>query len=147
LNISDVSDSDLTIEIENKNMETYNFVSKYLDIISFSDYIRNENLYQVVARKKGEIVGVRIFRMEEDKIHLNYSSVIEQERNNGINRRMLNSIEKFGIKNGVRTITSNVRESNLSSLKSLLNSGFFINKNYDLYYPDGEKKIPLFKKL
>jgi hypothetical protein len=56
-------------------------------------------------------------------------------------------IEKFGIENDVNIITSNVRKNNLPSLKSLLKSGFVINKNYDLYYPDGEKKIPLFKKL
>ena len=55
--------------------------------------------------------------------------------------------KKIAKNNNVQVITSNVRESNLSSLNSLLNSGFQINKNYELYYPDGERKLPLFKKI
>jgi ribosomal protein S18 acetylase RimI-like enzyme len=147
LNISDVSDSNIIIKIEEKNKDTYDFISKYLDIIPFDDYISNENLYQVVGRKDNQIIGVRIFRMKDGKIHLNFSAIIENQRNKGINRKLLSVIEKFGIENAVTIITSNVRKSNLPSLKSLLKSGFLINKNYDLSYPDGEKKIPLFKKL
>ena len=135
------------IEIEKKTSNSYNFVSKYLNIISFDDYINNENLYQVVARKNNKIVGVRIFRMKESKIHLNYSVVDIQERNKALNRKMLLKIEKYAIKNKVNIITSNVRKSNIASLNSLLKSGFTINQNYDLYYTDGEKKIPLFKKI
>jgi ribosomal protein S18 acetylase RimI-like enzyme len=146
-NLNESNVNDIFIKIEDKNKDTYNFISKYLDVISFNDYISNDNLYQAVARKGDEIVGVRIFRMKDGKIHLNYSAITERERNKGLNRKLLKVIEDFAIKNGVNIMTSNVRKSNLSSLNSLLKSDFIINKNYDLYYPDGEKKIPLFKKL
>jgi len=139
--------NDIYIEMTEKSRETYEFISKYLNVMNFDDYMNNDNLYQVVAYKEGEIVGVRIFKMKDDKIHLNYSAVIPSERNKELNKKMFDEIEKIGIKNNVSLITSNVRESNKPSLKSLLKSGFTINKNYELYYPDGEKKIPLFKKI
>ena len=147
LNISDVSNSDIIIKQEKKTNETYNFIKKYLDVIDIDSYINNHNLYQVVVRYDNEIIGIRIFRMNDGKIHLNYSAVIPEFRKMGLNKKMLNEIEKIGISNGVNVITSNVRESNIYSLKSLLGSGFQINTNYDLKYPDGEKKIPLFKRL
>lgn len=145
LNMSDVSD--IIIKQEEKTNETYEFINQYLDVIDFDSYINNNNLYQVVARYDNSIIGIRIFRMNDGKIHLNYSAVIPEFRNKGLNKKMFNEIEKIGISNNVNIITSNVRESNISSLKSLLGSGFQINKNYDLKYPDGEKKIPLFKRL
>ena len=145
--ISDVSDSDIIIKQEEKTNETYDFIRQYLDVIDFDSYINNNNLYQVVARYDNSIIGIRIFRMNDGKIHLNYSAVIPEFRNKGLNKKMFNEIEKIGILNNVNIITSNVRESNISSLKSLLGSGFQINKNYDLKYPDGEKKLPLFKRL
>lgn len=147
LNISDVSDSDILIKREEKTKETYDFIKQYLDVIEFDNYINNNNLYQVVARYNNLIIGIRIFKMSDGKIHLNYSAVIPEFRNKGLNKKMFNVIEKIGISNEVSVITSNVRESNIKSLKSLLGSGFQINKNYDLKYPDGEKKIPLFKRL
>ena len=49
--------------------------------------------------------------------------------------------------NNVHLITSNVRYSNKSSIKSLLNSGFNVNYNANLKYPDGEKKLSLYIKL
>lgn len=146
-NISVVSDSDILIKQEEKTKETYDFIKKYLDVIEFDNYINNNNLYQVVVRYNNLIIGIRIFRMSDGKIHLNYSAVIPKFRNKGLNKKMFNEIEKIGISNNVNIITSNVRESNIKSLKSLLGSGFQINKNYDLKYPDGEKKIPLFKRL
>lgn len=147
LNISGVSDNDIIIKQEEKTNETYDFIKQYLDVIDFDSYINNNNLYQVVARYDNSIIGIRIFRMNDGKIHLNYSAVIPEFRNKGLNKKMFNEIEKIGISNSVNIITSNVRESNISSLRSLLWSGFQINKNYDLKYPDGEKKLPLFKRL
>ena len=141
------NDSDIIIKQEEKTNETYDFIKQYLDVIDFDSYINNHNLYQVVARYDNSIIGIRIFRMNDGKIHLNYSAVIPEFRNKGLNKKMFNEIEKIGILNNVNIITSNVRESNISSLKSLLGSGFQINKNYDLKYPDGEKKLPLFKRL
>lgn len=130
-----------------KSKESYDFISKYLHLIPFDDYISNDNLYQVCCYHLGELIGVRIFRMKDSKIHLNYSAVDERFRGKGINSLLFDQVLKVAKSNGVQVITSNVRQSNKSSLKSLLKSGFQINDKVEMYYPDGEKKIPLFYKL
>lgn len=146
-NFNEKLNNDIIIKQEEKTEETYNFIKQYLDVMEFDSYINNNNLYQVVVRYVDSIIGIRIFKMENGKIHLNYSAVSPKERNKGLNKRMLDEIENIAHLNNVNVITSNVRESNISSLKSLIGSGFQINNNYNLKYPDGEKKIPLFKKL
>lgn len=137
----------IEVSLCDKSRESYDFVTKYLNIIPFEDYISNDNLYQVCCYNSGELIGVRIFRMKDSKIHLNYSAVDERFRGRGINSLLFDEILKVAKSNGVTIITSNVRQSNKSSLQSLLKSGFQINDKVDMYYPDGEKKIPLFYKL
>lgn len=147
-----VNNQNVTVKIEDKNTESFNFISKFFNFKKnhpyfFEDYTNNQNLYQSVARKGNKIIGVRIFKMENGRIHLYYTAVDDNERNKGINRKLLKEIETFGKKNNVNLITSNVRESNLASLNSLLKSGFQINKSINRFYLDGERKIALFKYL
>lgn len=141
------NESNSSVRLLDKDQTTYDFISSYLDVISYRDYITNQNLYQVGYFINDELVGLRIFRMLDGKIHLNYSAVSDKFRGSGINSIMYLEIEKIGRYNGVSLITSNVRESNVSSLKSLLKCGFSINDRVDLRYPDGERKIALYKRL
>jgi ribosomal protein S18 acetylase RimI-like enzyme len=131
----------------NKSIEGYNFVAKYLDILDFDSYINNENLYQICAYYGTNIVGVSIFKMKDGKIHMNYSSVDPDYRNKGINKEMKLKIIEIGRENGCTIITSNVRQSNISSLKSQKGVGFKVNDRVNLTYPDGEKKLPLYLHL
>jgi ribosomal protein S18 acetylase RimI-like enzyme len=141
------NESNSLVRLIDKDQTTYDFISSYLNVISYRDYITNQNLYQVGCFINDELVGLRIFRMLDGKIHLNYSAVSEDYRGGGLNVEMFKKIEEIGRSNGVNMITSNVRESNVSSLKSLLKCGFSINDRVDLRYPDGERKIALYKKL
>lgn len=136
----------LIVKLIDKDLTTYDFIKSYLNVISYEDYIVNENLYQVGCFSGGELVGLMIFRMG-DKIHLNYTAVLDEFRGVGINGMMLSEIEKIGVDNGVSMITSNIRKRNVSSLRSLLKCGFSINDRVDLRYPDGERKIALYKKI
>ena len=130
-----------------KSRESYDFVAKYLEILDYDAYINNENLYQICAYDDNKLVGVSIFRMKDGKIHMNYSSVDDAYRNMGINKKMKLKIIEIGKENGCTVITSNVRQSNLASLKSQQSVGFKINDRADLTYPDGEKKLPLYLHL
>jgi len=141
------NESNSSVRLIDKDQTTYDFISSYLNVISYDDYITNQNLYQVGYFINDELVGLRIFRMLDGKIHLNYSAVSDKFKGSGINSIMYLEIEEIGRSNGVSLITSNVRESNVSSLKSLLKCGFSINDRVDLRYPDGERKIALFKRL
>lgn len=138
----------LSIEISDKSKEIYDFISSYLNLIDFESYFNNENLYNIAVYDQQKIIAANIFRMKDGKIHLNYSAVNPNYRNIGVNKLMKKYIVKFAKQNNCSVITANVRKSNIKSLKSLLNSGFNINTNYnDLKYPDGEEKIALFLKL
>jgi len=130
-----------------KSKKSYDFVEKYLDIIDYESYINNENLYQICAYDNEKLIGVSIFKMKDRKIHMNYSSVDELYRNKGINKKMKLKIIEIGRRNECIIITSNVRQSNIPSLRSQQSIGFKINDRVDLTYPDGEKKIPLYLKL
>ncbi len=130
-----------------KSKDSYDFVSKYLNIFDYDSYINNENLYQVCAFDNDKLIGVSIFRMKDSKIHLNYSAVDESYRNKGINKKMKIKIIEIGKENNCTLITSNVRQSNIASIKSQQALGFKINDRVDLKYPDGEKKIPLYLNL
>jgi len=141
------SENPIKIKLEDKSLETWNFTKKFLDVLDFNTYMENSNLYQVVARSLDDIVGVSIFKMKDGKIHINYSAVVEEKRSRGLNVEMTSEIEKIAKENNVEVITTNVRESNPASINSYLKSGFKINTNYSLSYPDGEKKIALFKRL
>jgi len=141
------SENPIQIKLEDKSLETWNFTKKFLDVLDFNTYMENSNLYQVVARSLDDIVGVSIFKMKDGKIHINYSAVVEEKRSRGLNVEMTSEIEKIAKENNVEVITTNVRESNPASINSYLKSGFKINTNYSLSYPDGEKKIALFKRL
>ena len=87
-----------------KSRESYDFVAKHLDILDFDSYINNENLYQICAYDNDKLVGVSIFRMKDGKIHMNYSSVDETYRNQGINKKMKLKIMRL-VENGCPVIT------------------------------------------
>lgn len=127
-----------------KSKESYDFVSRYLDIIDYESYINNDNLYQICAYYNNTLISVSIFRMKDGKIHLNYSAVDDNYRKMGINKSIKEEIIEFGKRNGCSIITANVRSSNVSSKKSLLSVGFKINDSVKRYYPDGEEKISLY---
>ena len=130
-----------------KSEDSWNFISKFINVIPLEDYLNNINLYQVCALDGDKLVGLRIFRMKDGKIHLNYSAVDPDYRNKGLNQKMFEKILEIAKKQGVSLITSNVRQSNSKSIKSLLKSGFSINDKVEMFYPDGEKKIPLYYKI
>jgi ribosomal protein S18 acetylase RimI-like enzyme len=134
----------MNVKFCKKSKKTYNFISKYLTVYSFEDYISNKNLYQACCYDRGKLVGVRIFRMKDSKIHLNYTAILEEYRRKGLNGLLFDKILRLAYLNNVTLITVNVRKSNKESLSSLFKSGFKVNKKIVQYYPDGEKKIALF---
>jgi ribosomal protein S18 acetylase RimI-like enzyme len=137
-----------TISIENRSNEHYSFLKKYFDIpFSFVEYINNNNIYIITVRIKDELIGVELFRMKDNKIHLTYTLIEEEYRNKGINTNIKKAVINFAKNNNVNLITANVRKSNMHSLKTFLSTGFKINDSVKNTYPDGEEKIPLYLKV
>jgi ribosomal protein S18 acetylase RimI-like enzyme len=141
-------DSPILIDLEDKSTEHYSFLSKYFTIpFSVEDFYSNDKINIVTARHINKLVGVSLFVINNDRIHMNYTAVDEKYRNKGINNDIKNFIIKYAKECNINLITTNVRKSNEYSLKTFLSSGFQINDKAIGKYPDGEDKIPLYLKL
>lgn len=138
----------LIIDLGNKSLDSYEFMNRFITVtIPFEEYIENENINQVIVYHNDKIIALRIYRILEDRIHLTYTAVDVPYRGNSINHMMLLRIEEIAKNLGIDTLTSNVRVSNLASLRSLEKSGFIPIQGQNLTYSNGEKKIPHMKKL
>ena len=138
----------LNIGLGEKCPISFDFINRFINVsISLDDYLHSPNMKQVITYDSDKIVGLRIFKILEDKIHLTYTAVEVPYRGYGINHMMLEIIEGVAKDLGIDTITSNVRESNIASLRSLEKSGFVPILGQNLTYSNGEEKIPHIKKL
>lgn len=126
----------------------YEFLSNKYDLpFKINEYINNNKLYQVNVLCDNDLVAICIFKLDNNRIHINYTYIINILQGKGVNNLILNKLYEFSISKSVNLITVNLRESNIFSKKSFLKNGFIINDKVELFYPDGEKKIPLFKKI
>jgi ribosomal protein S18 acetylase RimI-like enzyme len=136
--------SNISYKFCDKSKESYEFISKYLDVIDYDSYISNDNLYQICGHENDELISISIFKLLDGKAHINYSAVKDEYRNKGISKEMRNKIIDFLKKNNCKLVTSNVKKSNINSIKSLLSTGFKINDRVKRFYPDGEEKIAMY---
>ena len=138
----------LIIDLGNKSLDSYEFMNRFIPMsMSLEDYLNDTNINQVIVYHDDKIIALRIYRILEDRIHLTYTAVDIPYRGNSINHMMLLRIEKVSRNLGIDTLTSNVRESNSASLRSLEKSRFEPILGQELTYSNGEKKIPHMKKL
>jgi ribosomal protein S18 acetylase RimI-like enzyme len=139
---------DLNIGLGEKCPISFDFINRFINVsISLDDYLHSPNMKQVITYDSDRIVGLRIFKILEDSIHLTYTAVEFPYRGHGINHMMLEIIEDLSRELGIDTITSNVRKSNIPSLRSLEKSGFISIPGQNLTYSDGEEKIPHVKRF
>lgn len=131
-----------------KTIEGYDFVNRYLDILfDTNEFLTNQTINQIIALKSNQLVGVRIFRINDGFIHLSYTAVLPEERGKSINHQMLLEIEKIALSRGINKITSSARLSNFASNRSLVKSGFILDVDMESTYLDGEKKLHYYKFL
>jgi predicted acetyltransferase len=125
----------------------YNFIEQYLSIrFSLEEYLSTNELNQIIATTKEELVGVRMFRILENSIHCSYTAVKVEERGKSINHMMLLEIEKIAKIHNITKITSSARITNYPSNQSLKKSGFILDDE-KTEYPDGETKLHYYKFL
>ena len=131
-----------------KSDDYYNFINQYLDIqFDIEEYLTNQTINQVIATKSDNLIGARMFRINDGFIHLSYTAVIPEERGKSINHQMLLQIEKIALDKGINKITSTARISNFASNRSLIKSGFILDVENESTYKCGEKKLHYYKFL
>ena len=131
-----------------KSDDYYNFINQYLDIqFDIEEYLTNQTINQIIATKSDNLIGARMFRINDGFIHLSYTAVIPEERGKSINHQMLLQIEKIALDRGINKITSTARISNFASNRSLIKSGFILDEGNESTYKCGEKKLHYYKFL
>ena len=135
-------------ETVTKSEKYYEFLGEYLNILfDLDEYLNNPTINQVIATKSNNLIGARMFRINDGFIHLSYTAVIPEERGKSINHQMLLEIEKIALNRDIDKITSTARISNFASNRSLVKSGFILDESKETTYSCGEKKLYYYKFL
>jgi hypothetical protein len=81
-----------------KSEKYYKFLGQYLNILfDLDEYLNNSTINQIIAIKSNNLIGARMFRINDGFIHLSYTAVIPEERGKSINHQMLLEIEKIAL--------------------------------------------------
>lgn len=145
-----------TLSVEPKSMEHYEFVRNHFDFpvdIDYQKFMECDLNYVVAVRMESVdspvkfLLGVSIFSLLEDKIHINYVAIDKEYRRKGINRAINELIEDIARGNYIDYLTANIREKNLNSINSFTKCGFEINTNRMCKYQNGDVKVHVFKKI
>lgn len=132
-------------EIE-KNPTSYKFINRVLPMPPYDIYMAKTHWKQLGYFVNGLMVGSILFSDMTESSHIRYTVVLEKYKGAAINKEMVAEVEKLAKQKGFNRITTNIRQSNISSLRSFLGRGFLIYRA-DRYYKDGELKISLVKRL
>jgi ribosomal protein S18 acetylase RimI-like enzyme len=139
---------DIFCQTVTKSEKYYEFLGQYLNILfDLDEYLNNPTINQIIATKSDNLIGARMFRINDGFIHLSYTAVIPEERGKSINHQMLLEIEKIALNRDIDKITSSARISNFASNRSLVKSGFILDESKETTYPCGEKKLHYYKFL
>ena len=93
-------------------------------------------------------IGKAIFKINDNKAHVNIIATKNEERNKGVAKKITNEVEFFCKSKGVELITSNVSENNINSINLHISCGFTENKNaIGRFYDDGSRKLAFYKKI
>ena len=139
---------DIFCQTVTKSEKYYEFLGEYLNILfDLDEYLNNPTINQIIAIKSNNLIGARMFRINDGFIHLSYTAVIPEERGKSINHQMLLEIEKIALNRDIDKITSTARISNFASNRSLVKSGFILDESKETTYSCGEKKLYYYKFL
>jgi ribosomal protein S18 acetylase RimI-like enzyme len=139
---------DIFCKTVTKSEKYYEFLGQYLNILfDLDEYLNNPTINQIIATNSNDLIGARMFRINDGFIHLSYTAVIPEERGKSINHQMLLEIEKIALNRDIDKITSTARISNFASNRSLVKSGFILDESKETTYSCGEKKLYYYKFL
>lgn len=113
----------------------------------FESELRADFRFLRVARRGGRVVGYLFAMWLFDELHVNKIAVAEEERRRGIAARLMDDCFSFAQRNGVRTISLEVRLSNDGAQDFYRHLGFRRSYLRPRYYPDGEAAVVMTREL
>ena len=113
----------------------------------FDSELRGSGRYNLVARKRGRVVGYLLSMWVFDEMHINKIAVDERERRQGIALALMADCLHFAKKNRIKTISLEVREANRGAQDFYRVLDFETSYVRPRYYPDGEGAVIMVRVL
>ncbi len=108
----------------------------------FRDEIRNTRSYFFLARHDGQIIGYSGFWLILDEAHITSVTVAKSHRGLGYGREQMHHLNQLARDAGARTMTLEVRESNLPARRLYESLGFApVGRRKGYYSRSGEDAI------
>ena len=141
--IEPVRDEDLE---EVHAIETASFPAPWREEF-FESELRADWRFNIVARRGRRVVGYLFAMWLFDELHVNKIAVIEDERRRGIADLLMARCFEFAKKNGVKTISLEVRKSNRGAQEFYRHLHFETSYIRPRYYPDGEAAVVMTREM
>jgi len=103
--------------------------------------------YARVAKRAGAVIGYLFAMWLFDELHVNKIAVVAHERRQGIADALMADCFEFARKQGVHTISLEVRQSNAGAQDFYRHLDFETSYVRPHYYPDGEAAVVMTREL
>jgi ribosomal-protein-alanine N-acetyltransferase len=113
----------------------------------FASELQGEGRFNIVARLGGTVIGYTFAMWFLDELHVNKIAVDPNERRKGVAIAMMRKVIDFAVRNEVRTISLEVRQSNAGAQAFYESLGFAATYVRQRYYPDGEAAVVMTREL
>ncbi|HUR82469.1 MAG TPA: ribosomal protein S18-alanine N-acetyltransferase [Thermoanaerobaculia bacterium] len=113
----------------------------------FQAELHSDGRFAVVARRDGDVIGYLFAMFIFDEMHVNKIAVDERARRQGVADLLMARCFAFARKNGVRTISLEVRLSNEGAQEFYRRLDFESSYLRPRYYPDGEAAVVMVREV
>jgi [ribosomal protein S18]-alanine N-acetyltransferase len=113
----------------------------------FESELRASGRFNLAAKRGDRLIGYLFAMWFLDEMHINKIAVIESERRRGVARQLMDHCLKFATINRIRSISLEVRESNLGAQAFYESLAFKPAYVRPRYYPDGESAVVMLREL
>ncbi len=113
----------------------------------FENELRASGRLTLVAERERALIGYVFAMWFFDEMHVNKIAVHPDERRKGIALRLMNECIDFAHRNGIQTISLEVRQSNHGAQEFYHSLDFAPMYVRPRYYPDGEAAVVMTRSL
>ena len=113
----------------------------------FESELRAESRLNLVARRGPTLIGYLFAMWFFDEMHINKIAVDESERRRGIAVALMRECDDFAMRNGIKSISLEVRETNAGAQAFYTRLGFGSLYVRPRYYPDGEAAVVMMREV
>jgi ribosomal-protein-alanine N-acetyltransferase len=113
----------------------------------FESELRASGRFNLIARRRGTLIGYLFSMWFFDEMHVNKIAVDERERRKGIAAELMDKCIRFARANRINSISLEVRKSNSGAQEFYKTLDFTPSYTRPRYYPDGEAAVVMMKHL